>query len=465
MPKLWGGRFSQAIDPLAARLNDLIDIDFRMASQDIQGSIAWAKAIHKAGLLETGELQAIVSGLEAILIEVGQEAFQIQPDDEDVHTAVERRLGELIGPVAGKLHTGRSRNDQVMTDFNLWAKEAITGIDQAVMKTQKSLLARAIQDTGIALPGYTHFQRAQPILLSHWWLSHFWPLQRDRQKLSLLASQADVLPLGSGAIAGTSFPVDRIGLAADLGFTRVSPNSIDAVSSRDLAATLLFDLAMIGMHLSRLAEALILYATSEFGFIELADAYSTGSSLMPQKKNPDMLELIRGKSGVLTGKLTGLLATLKGLPSAYDKDLQEDKEPVFSAVDTVLILLPVMTGILDSLNIHPDKMAAAIDASMLATELADYLVEKGVPFRQAHGITGKIIAYAHENNVDLVQAPLAEFHPAFAGKSFQQIVSLSAAIDRRNVIGGTGSQAVADQIAFAQKLLEDNSLQAGLSIA
>ncbi len=264
--------------------------------------------------------------------------FAFTENDEDIHTAVERRLTELVGPVGGKLHTGRSRNDQVATDFRLWLQKASIRLDQVVQELQKTLLNRAETDLDVILPGYTHFQQAQPILLSHWWLSHFWALQRDRERLQQLAQRAAVLPLGSAALAGTTFPIDRFALAKELGFSIPSQNSLDAVSDRDFAAEFLFWAALTGVHLSRMAEALILYSTIEYGFISMSDEYSTGSSLMPQKKNPDMLELTRGKAGTLTGLLTGFLSTLKGLPSAYDKDLQEDKTAVFEAADTMEVL-------------------------------------------------------------------------------------------------------------------------------
>jgi argininosuccinate lyase len=456
MPKLWGGRFSQGISGPAADLNASIHFDWRMVQQDITGSVAWAKAIGKAGILAPDETKKICAGLEAVRSEVNAGTFEIQPDDEDVHTAVERRLTEMIGPLAGKLHTGRSRNDQVMTDFNLWLKEELAVLDELIRGTEASLLQRARQDMGILVPGYTHMQRAQPVLLSHWWLAHFWPLQRDRERLHLLMQQTDIMPLGSGAISGASFPVKREELAAELGFSQVSPNSIDAVSNRDSAASFLFLTAMLGVHLSNLAEDLIIYSTSEFGFIELSDAFSTGSSLMPQKKNPDTLELTRGKAGTLIGQLVGLLTTLKGLPSAYDKDLQEDKPAVFAAADTVQLLLPVMSGVLDTLTVNAQKMSAAIDASMLATEMADYLVDAGVPFREAHHVIGQIVAYTqsnHQSIADLSGEKLHEFHPAFSN-AFKELFSAQKAIERRQSTGGTASQAVLEQIEIAQSLLD-----------
>ena len=331
---LWGGRFSGKMDPGAWELNASIGFDIRLAQQDLRGSLAWARAIKKAGILSESECQAICDGLDEIGKEFLKGSFQLHPGDEDIHTAIERRLGELIGPLAGKIHTGRSRNDQVATDFRLWLMDHLPNLDRSIAGFQQVLIKRAELDFGVIMPGYTHLQRAQPILLSHWWLAHFWPLHKDRQRLSDLSRRLRVSPLGSGALAGTPLPIDRIALALDLGFDAASPNSLEAVSDRDFAAEFLFCAALIGIHLSRFSEAVILFTSQEFGYFELTDAFATGSSLMPQKKNPDLFELARGKSGTLTGSLAGLLTTLKGLPSAYDKDLQEDKLPVFSAYDT-----------------------------------------------------------------------------------------------------------------------------------
>jgi argininosuccinate lyase len=318
-------------------------------------------------------------------------------------------------------------------------------------------VARAESDGDIILPGYTHFQRAQPILLSHWWLSHFWPLARDRERLAQLRDRTAVLPLGAGALAGTPFAIDRMQLAYELGFTTVSPNSVDAVSDRDFAAEFLFVAAMIAVHLSRLSEALIVYSTAEFGFIELADAFSTGSSLMPQKKNPDTLELTRGKTGTLIGYLTGLLSTLKGLPSAYDKDLQEDKLPVFDAAGTLLRIVPVMTGVITTLTVHADQMKAALEPNMLATDLADYLVQRDVPFREAHGIAGRAVRKAIELQITLDQLPLYEWQtlsPKF-GEDVRGVFDYAAAIDRRNAIGGTAHEAVKQQLEEAKRVMSN----------
>ena len=309
--KLWGGRFSGDNDAQAWALNASIDFDQRLAPQDVRGSIAWAAALQDAGILSVDEADEIKTGLNTIATEFEEGTFVFEPGDEDIHTAVERRLTALIGPVAGKLHTGRSRNDQVVTDFRLWMLDHLPLLDEALVGLQRVLVQRAEADTDVIMPGYTHLQRAQPVLLSHWWLSHFWPLQRDRDRLVELAKRVAILPLGSGALAGVPFPIDRDKLASDLGFASASVNSIDAVSNRDFVAEFLFCTTMIGLHLSKLAEAIILLTSAEFGYFELSDAHSTGSSLMPQKKNPDVFELTRGKTGSLIGNLVGIMTTLK----------------------------------------------------------------------------------------------------------------------------------------------------------
>ncbi|TLN03572.1 argininosuccinate lyase, partial [bacterium] len=364
-------------------------------------SLAWAGALARAGVLSTAEHTAIAAGLQAIAAEFTGGTFSFVASDEDIHTAVERRLGELAGAAAGKLHTGRSRNDQVATDFRLWLLEALPALDEALRELQGALVTVAERSQGVLMPGYTHLQRAQPITLAHWLLAHFWPLQRDRERLAGLRARTAVLPLGCGALAGTAFDIDRAALAAALGFDAPAPNSLDAVSDRDFAAEFLFCAALIGVHLSRLSESVVLFSSAEFGFFELSDAFSTGSSLMPQKKNPDLFELARGKAGALIGLLGGLLATLKGLPSSYDKDLQEDKAPVFQAADTLLAVLPVLAAALESMAIHPDKMLAAIDPTLLATDLADYLVRKGVLFREAHAAVGKAVQLAAGRGIPL----------------------------------------------------------------
>ncbi len=448
---LWGGRFSGKLDPAAWILNTSLPFDQRLAAQDVRGSIAWAGAIFKAQVLTEIEHDAIVKGLFSIAEEFAQHTFVFVESDEDIHTAVERRLGELIGAAAGKLHTGRSRNDQVATDFRMWLLDTLPLLDAAIKGLQSSLITVAERNQATLMPGYTHLQRAQPVTLAHWLLSHFWALQRDRERLVDLRDRVAVLPLGCGALAGTAFPVDREALAAALGFDAPAPNSLDAVSDRDFAAEFLFCTVMLGVHLSKLSENIILFSTTEFGFIELSDAYSTGSSLMPQKKNPDMFELARGKAGTLIGLLTGLITTLKGLPSTYDKDLQEDKQPVFQATDTLLGLLPVLAGALETMTVKPEKMLAAIDANMLATDLADYLVNKGLPFREAHAAAGKAVRLALEKKISLDKLSLDEWQSigAFESDVYQVFEPINS-IEKKNAIGGTSSQSFKIQLQHAK---------------
>lgn len=452
---LWGGRFSTKLNEQAWDLNSSLPVDKRMAIQDVKGSRAWAEAIHHAGILTEKEYSSICLGLATIKEEFSSGRFCFAPSDEDIHTAVERRLMELIGEAAGKLHTGRSRNDQVATDFRLWMLEAIPSLETTLKDLQSAFIEQAEKADETIMPGYTHLQRAQPVLLAHWWLSHYWPLQRDVERLQDLNKRVSVLPLGSGALAGVPFDLDRVALAQSLGFADVSQNSIDAVSDRDFAAEYLFCAGIIGIHLSRLAEQVVLFASAEFGFLELSDAFSTGSSLMPQKKNPDVFELARGKAGRLIGLLTGLLATLKGLPSTYDKDLQEDKAPVFQATDTLLAILPVVAGALRTITIEPERMKSAIDSSMMATDLADYLVNKGVPFREAHTIAGKVVRAAAEKNVGLEEMSLEEYQAfgLFDADVFQ-VFDARKSVEKRSGIGGTSPHSVRNQIQIAKSKIK-----------
>ena len=445
---LWGGRFSTKLNEQAWDLNSSLPVDQRMAIQDVEGSLAWANALHNANILLDEEHASIALGLATVKKEFTSGKFLFAPSDEDIHTAVERRLTELIGVTAGKLHTGRSRNDQVATDFRLWMLRAIPELDSAFKNLQSALLEQAELAGETLMPGYTHMQRAQPILLSHWWLSHYWPIQRDRERFADLIKRVSILPLGSGALAGTPVPVDRAALAESLGFAVASPNSLDSVSDRDFAAEYLFCATMIGIHLSKLSEQIVLYTSAEFGFFELSDAFSTGSSLMPQKKNPDVFELTRGKAGTLIGMLTGLLATLKGLPSTYDKDLQEDKAPVFQATDTLLAILPVIAGALRTIKANPQRMRNAIDSFMMATDLADYLVDKGIPFRETHAIAGKAVREAGGKNIGLDELSLEAYQalcPAFEADVYQVFDPMKS-VEKRNTIGGTSLQSVKNQI-------------------
>jgi argininosuccinate lyase len=458
MTMLWGGRFAQKLDAAAWDLNSSLPIDKRMAIQDVDGSLAWAEALHDAKILSDEEHAQIALGLASVKEEFSSGKFIFAESDEDIHTAVERRLTELIGATAGKLHTGRSRNDQVATDFRLWMLQAIPELSSAIENLQSAIVEQAEKSGETIMPGYTHLQRAQPILLAHWWLSHFWPLQRDRERLVDLTKRVSVLPLGSGALAGTPISIDRLVLAESLGFAGVSQNSMDAVSDRDFAAEYLFCATMIGIHLSKLSEQIVLYTSAEFGFFELSDSFSTGSSLMPQKKNPDVFELTRGKAGTMIGLLTGLLATLKGLPSTYDKDLQEDKGSVFQATDILLAILPVITGALRAITVKPERMRAAIDSFMMATDLADYLVGKGIPFRETHVIAGKAVRAALDasRKIGLDELPFEAYQtlsPAFEA-DVVQVFDPMTSVEKRNAIGGTSPQSVKKQIQLAKSKIK-----------
>lgn len=399
--KLWGGRMSKNTNPMAQQLMTSLPFDQRLYQEDLQVRQAWLKALSAAGILSAEVTESLVDGLKQIKDEFDEGTFEPLPTDEDIHTAIERRLQELLGDEAGKLQTGYSRNDLAATDLRLWILRACKHLDKLLLDLGQALLSSAKDGEEWIMPGYTHMQQAQPITWAHWLLSHFWPLHRDRQRLAQVYQSASELPLGAASMAGTSFPVDRTALAKDLGFARIAPNSLDAVSDRDFALEFLLAGSLTGIHLSRLAEALIIFSTAEFGFIELDEAFTTGSSFNPQKKNPDALAMARGKSGRLIGNLTALLTTLKALPSAYERDLQEDKEPVFDTFDTLCLILPVMTGLIWSLEAKPDAMRARLNPNSLSTDLAEYLVLKGVPFRQAHELIGWAVRLAEKRNIPL----------------------------------------------------------------
>jgi argininosuccinate lyase len=452
---LWGGRFSEPSDDDLRKLNDSLPFDKRMYAQDIAGSVAYARAIQAAGVITSDEADKIVEGLHAILGEFDTQTFMYKPGDEDIHSAVERRLIELIGSVGGKLHTGRSRNDQVATDFRLWVMDAIKQIDQSVRELQTALVDQAEAHVHSVMPGYTHVQPAQPITAAHWLMSFFWMLSRDRERLAEALRRASVCPLGSGALAGTPFPIDRGALAQALGFSSYSHNSLDAVSDRDFAVEFLFALSLLNVHLSRLAEDIILYSNPQFGFITLNDRYSTGSSLMPQKRNADPMELARGKAGRLIGNLTGLMTTLKGLPSTYNKDLQEDKEAVFDSVDTLRGILPVVSAIIRTLNLNTDRMRDALGDDMLATDLADYLVRKGMPFRDAHHVVGQAVRLAAEQRIPLSHLSLDALRELSYDFDSDVIAvfDFDASVARRRAPGGTAPEAVMAQIEVAKAQL------------
>ncbi len=456
--KLWGGRFAKATDSLLEKYNASIGFDWRLFAADIEGSIAYAQALVKTGILTSQESQKIIEGLQAVRVEFEEERFEIAPDDEDIHTAVERRLHELIGDVAGKLHTGRSRNDQIATDIRLYMMAVLPIMRHHIKEIQRAIVSQAETNISVIMPGYTHLQPAQPILFSHWAMAFFWKLQRDVERLEDMEKRVTVLPLGSGPLAGNAFGIDREMLAEILGFTSITKNSLDGVADRDFIAEFLFWAAMVQVHLSSLSEDLIIYASAEFGFIELDDAYSTGSSIMPQKKNPDPLELARGKTGRVIGHLVSLLTTLKGLPTAYDKDLQEDKEPLFDVIDTFEIELPVIAGVIKTLRVNASRMQEALVDEMLATDLADYLVRKGLPFRQSHHIVGQVVRSAIAQGVSLRELPLTTYQaisPLFSA-DITKVLDFRYSIEQRDVPGGTSTSSVMAQIKAARELLSQS---------
>jgi argininosuccinate lyase len=454
--KLWGGRFTRGADPRAERFTGSLAFDRRLWPQDVTGSVAWAKALAKAGLLSAAERDAIVRGLQVVRAELEAGTFPFRAELEDIHTNVERRLQELIGDVGGKLHTGRSRNDQIALDERLYLREVIAQVRAGLRATQEALVARAAEAVDVPLPGYTHLQRAQPVVLGHHLLAYVFMLQRDRDRFSDCGARADTLPLGAAALAGTAFPIDLEALAKDLGFAAVSPNSLDAVSDRDTLLEFLAAAAITGMHLSRLAADLTLWATAEFGFVEFSDAFATGSSIMPQKKNPDVAELVRGKSGRLYGNLVAVLATMKGLPLAYNSDMQEDKEPFFDSVDTVQAILAVLPPMIGSLTFRTDRMRRAAGENFAtATDLADYLVKKGLAFRQAHRVVGKIVRFCEAEGKALDGLSLVEFRrfsPLFQDDA-KDALTVEASLRARAATGGTAPEAVRRSLALARTLL------------
>lgn len=456
---LWGGRFEGAADPLFRQLNDSLPFDFRLLPQDIEGSLAWAKAIAGAGVLSVKELADLSAALRTLAAEAEADPAAIQScfgRDEDVHSYVERRLIELVGPLGKKLHTGRSRNDQVATDVRLWTRAAIDARLGELREARRSLIDLAEREKHTVVPGYTHMQRAQPILFAHWALAYQEMLERDAARLADCRRRVSIMPLGSGALAGTTYAIDRVQLAKDLGFESPSRNSLDATADRDFIAETLFCVAQASVHLSRMAEDLILFMTSEFSFVKMTDSVTSGSSLMPQKKNPDACELLRGKAGRMIGSLVSILTTMKGLPLAYNKDLQEDKEPLFDAMEQLSMCLRVVPRVLDGLTVSREVCReAALDGYANATELADYLVGKGVAFRDAHDQVGKIVRHAIEKRKrleDLAIEELRAVSPAIAEDVYMSL-KLDAGLARREVTGGTGPKAVAGAIAAARSRL------------
>jgi argininosuccinate lyase len=454
--KPWGGRFTQSADPAAERFTGSLAFDRRLWPQDITGSVAWARALARAGLLTDAERDTILGGLAAVRGELEQGTFTFRPELEDIHMNIERRLAEIVGEVGGKLHTGRSRNDQIALDERLYLRDVVARIGEALRRVQEVLVARAAETADAPMPGYTHLQRAQPIVLGHHLLAYVFMLQRDRERMAAAAARADTLPLGAGALAGTAFAIDREALGRDLGFAAVTANSLDAVSDRDYVLEFLAAAAIAGMHLSRLAADLSLWATAEFGFVEFADAFATGSSIMPQKKNPDVAELIRGKSGRLYGNLVAVLTAMKGLPLAYNSDMQEDKEPLFDSVDTLEAVLGVLPPLLGSLTFRTERMRrAAGEHYATATDLADYLVRKGLPFRQAHEVVGRVVRHALESGRELTALSLDElrrFSP-LVDADVTGALTVEASLRARAVTGGTAPAAVQQALAHARRLI------------
>jgi argininosuccinate lyase len=446
---LWHGRFAGGPAQALMAYTVSLPYDRRLWPQDIAGSRAHVRGLLRAGLLTDAETDSIIAALDQVATEMSTGEFVFAESDEDIHTAVERRVTELAGDAGAKMHTSRSRNDQVATDLRLWCKAELLEIARAVHGLQEVLLAQALAHPGVYLPGYTHLQRAQPVLLAHHLLAHGWALGRDVDRLLATVVRLDVSPLGAGALAGTSLGIDPAATATDLGFAGVFQNSLDAVGDRDFVAEALFDLSLIGVHLSRIGEEWVLWTSEEFGFASLDDAYATGSSMLPQKKNPDIAELARGKAGRLIGNLVGLLTTLKGLPLAYNRDLQEDKEPLFDSVDQVALAVTAISGMISTARFNVERMQAAADAEVTAaTDIAEWLVREGTPFRQAHAIVGALVRthLAEGTSLrDLVAAQLGEDAAA--------LVAPGVGVAQRTSPGGAGPLPLGAQVQSFTELL------------
>jgi len=456
--KLWSGRFEKETHEEVDDFHSSIRFDYRLYRQDILGSIAHASMLGKQGIISSQEAQAICEGLRQILKDIEEGKVKFSTTSEDIHMNIEALLIERIGQVGKKLHTARSRNDQVALDTRMYVKEAIGEIVELLVALEEQLLILADKHTQTIMPGYTHLQKAQPVTLGHHLMAYFEMFRRDIQRLQDSIKRVDVMPLGSGALAGTVYPLDRHAVAQQLGFSSISRNSMDAVADRDFVLEFLSCASIIMMHLSRFCEELILWSADEFKFIEMDDSYSTGSSIMPQKKNPDVAELIRGKTGRVYGDLISLLTTMKGLPLAYNKDMQEDKEPLFDAVDTVKNCLSVFTGMLKTLKVHPENMIKQASRGFInATDAADYLVNKGVPFRDAHHTVGRLVLYCIQNGKVLEELTIEEyrqFSEMFKEDIFEAI-SLKNCVNRRNLPGGPAPAAVSQAIREARKWLEE----------
>ena len=455
--KMWAGRFSQPTNKLVEEFNASIDVDKHMALYDIQGSLAHAEMLGKQGIITKDEAAAIMDGLRKVAAEVESGSFEFKIEDEDVHMAVEKRLTQIVGSVGGKLHTARSRNDQVALDFRLYMRAAVQDVKKAIIELQAVILDLAEKNTDHIMPGYTHLQSAQPVLYAHYVMAYFQMLRRDYERMDGLLERINYSPLGAGALAGTTFPVDREFVAKALGFTAPTENSIDSVSDRDFAIEFLSAASICMMHLSRFCEEIILHSSSEFAFIDLSDGFCTGSSIMPQKKNPDVAELIRGKSGRVYGDLIGLLTTMKGLPLAYNKDMQEDKEGVFDALDTLLKSRRIFAAMLSEVKLNKENMMkAAMKGYSTATDLADYLVRKGLPFREAHFAVGAAVAYAIKEGKMLQELSLEELKKfnELVGEDIYKYITVEASVSNRNSYGGTGSQAIQKQLDNAREYLK-----------
>jgi argininosuccinate lyase len=451
--KLWQGRFQGGMASSMERLSISLSFDRKLFREDIEGSMAHAKGLKAAGVLTAAELERMLKGLRGILADLEKGADLFQDGDEDIHMAVERILTERIGALGRKLHTGRSRNDQVATDLKLYIRRRSESLEQAVAVLQEAVYRKALQYQTDLMPGYTHVQQAQPVYISHYLLSFFFALERDKARLRQARASVSEMPLGAGALAGSAFPYRRELVAKELGFPGVSANSIDATAHRDWALEFLGTMAILGATLSGYAEDFVLWSTQEYGYIELGEAYTSGSSMMPQKKNPDSMELVRGKAGRLLGNFTRLFAVLKGLPHAYDRDLQEDKEPVFDSVETLEITLAVMAEAVASLTFRTEAIRARMHPGMLATDLADYLVEKGVPFRDAHHIVGRMVGRAEALKTSFLDLPEEEWKDIPDGKAFRRKLTFAYSAERRNIQGGTGSVSVRNQLTRAKRIL------------
>jgi argininosuccinate lyase len=467
--KPWGGRFSEATDPTVERFSASIHFDRVLANHDIRGSRAQARMLGKAGLISADDALELLRGLDLVASEIEAGSFPFDPALEDIHMNIEVRLRHHLGPVAGKLHTGRSRNDQIATDLALFLREVTLATERGILELRGVLVERAREHIDTVLPGYTHMQRAQPVRLAHHWLAHVEALGRDASRFRDAHARIAHCPLGAGALAGSTLPLAREETAAELGFKGPTRNSMDTVASRDAALEYLAHAAITMVHLSRLAEELVLWSTSEFGFIVLADAYSTGSSLMPQKKNPDVPEIVRGKTGRVIGNLVTLLTVLKGLPLTYNRDLQEDKEPLFDSVTTLRDCLEVMSGALATLEVRVDRMGeAAADSMLLATDLAEILVLTGMPFRDAHEVVGKIVGHCTDKQIDLrslSHADMQSFHEAFSAGA-NELLDLERSLESRSLAGGTARgcvEAALDDVEseMAQERLALEALEAG----